>query len=325
MTTEVSAILVTCDRLLAEIGRRDHMFGWLRLPAAEGMQWITVDSYYPGNRLVVLCGPRDSEEASLCSELIPAHGLRLLELDPAALPEDAVGRRAELERRIAELGPVTRPSGQLATRERPAVRAASLMPQPAARPVVRRPVGEARAAAAARGARFVASPLLRSAPARPASRVPSRPVPRPVTRERAAPAHLPPPRTARPVRSRQGLPAQPLPAPGLLVGLALIAILCLEMFLGVADLALSAGHVLLAFGIALDACARALGTIAAQRARRSDWVWGCAIIGSPAVLMFALYGSEEQVVAEPAPLAGLLSVLALGAIGIFLIAQLLHL
>jgi hypothetical protein len=316
MTTEVSGILLACDRLLGEIGRRDHMFGWLRRPSSVATEWLTVDAYYPGNRLVVLCRPRDPEDAALCAERIPAHGLRLLEIGPHELPEDPAGRRAWLERRLAELDPVTRPTGQLATRERPAIRAASLWPQPAAQPVVRRPVGEARAAAAARGARAAAT-VRSSRVLAPAVATPREPR-RPVT------AGLSPQRVARPVQRRPAVEHPLRPAPGLFVGLALIAILCVEMFLGVAVLALSSGHILLAFGLALDACARALGTIAAQRAHRLDWVWSCALIGSPAVLMFALYGSEEPVAAEPAPLAGLLSLLALLAVGIFLIGQLLH-
>lgn len=394
MTTEVSAILVICDRLVGEIGRRDHMFGWLRAPASNGTQWVAVDSYYPSNRLVVLRGGRASEETHLCSELIPAHGLRLLWIEPSELPDDAAGLSAVLERRIAELGPAQRSSGQLPMRERPIARAVSLMPQPATQPVVRRRMGESRAAATARGARFVASRHGATA-AQPRSRTPpsggdsaseALPVsyeaepqdqayvgselatppaeggedrspvsdtsnvagqPAPVAAHGAWPREpgplLPvrraPPRGVRRapatpgsrqrvpahVRSRRTVERQPLPAPGLLVGLALIVILCLEMFLGVADLALSAGHVLLAFGIALDACSRALGTIAAQRAHRPNWVWGCAIIGSPAVLAFALYGSDEQAAAEPAPLAGLLSLLACGAIALYLLARLLNL
>jgi hypothetical protein len=343
MTTEVSAILVTCDRLLGEIGRRDHMFGWLRTPSADGTQWLAVDAYYPSNRLVVLCGQPEGEAAQLCSELIPAHGLRLLRIEPHDLPDDPAARRAALERTIAELGPAERSSGQLPTRERPIARAVSLMPQPAAQPVVRRRVGESRAAATARGARFVASRQGPGEPRRPAepesvthprskTPFPAGGVPAPARAVGYGPLVRRPPatqvsrqRAKRPVRARQVAQPQPLPAPGLLVGLALIVILCLEMFLGVADLALSAGHVLLAFGIALDACSRALGTIAAQRVRRANWVWACAILGSPAVLAFALYGSEEEVAAEPAPLAGLLSLLACGAVGLYLVASLLHL
>jgi hypothetical protein len=124
-------------------------------------------------------------------------------------------------------------------------------------------------------------------------------------------------RSTAPLRARS---AAPLEAPGVLVGLALIAVLCAEMYLGVARLGLGRGHVVLAFGIALDCCARALGTLAAQRARRPDWVWACAILGSPAVAAFSVYGGEGEVPPEPAPLAGLVSLFACAAVALAVLA-----
>src|SRR5580700_2316802 len=81
-------LLDVCDRLLGERGRRRHLFGWLRTPDAE--QWLPVDAYYPGNRLVVLCrdraddGDGDGDDGDdgdrLIAARVPEHGLRLLRL-----------------------------------------------------------------------------------------------------------------------------------------------------------------------------------------------------------------------------------------------------
>src|SRR5436309_7612858 len=79
------------------------MFGWLRVPDAAADEWLTVDAYYPGNRVVVTCsGVHDA----LLSERVPAHGLRLLLLDPDEDPD-------ELGDLLAEMPPVERPTGQL--------------------------------------------------------------------------------------------------------------------------------------------------------------------------------------------------------------------
>ncbi len=356
MTTEAVAILVACDRLLGEIGRRDHVFGWLQAPATETTPWIAVDVYYPGNRLVVLCTERTPAEARLCSELIPAHGLRLLEIVAAQAPEDPTALNAMLARRIAELPAVQRPSGELPIRDRAPARPASLLPQPAVQLAPRPPVGESRAAATARGARFVASRQTTTRPraqqpqaadeaartkassvepadaARETAKPPKRlwsdqaPVqdavaelgpiaaaaPRPVqaTSARQPQARQP---QARQPQARKPARRQSLSVPNLLAGLALIAMLFAELYFGVAGFALGAGHVLLAFAIALDCFARVLGTIAAERAGRSDWVWWCAIVGSPAVATFTIYGGEGERLPEPAPLAGLLALSACAA------------
>jgi hypothetical protein len=312
MTTDASAILVACDRVMGEIGRRDHMFAWLRVPDADPPHWLSVDAYYPGNRLIVLCGGHSDEVARLCAEFAPTHGLRLLELASGEI-DDRVGLDTTIERRLADLPPVVRPSGSLPDhREGPGARAASLLPQPATPPVARHRVGESRAAATARGVRFVAT---HDPPApvevterQPATAGPGRPTPSPVRR---------PPPTRRPTGAAGRPPArQPrsLQVPGVLVGLVVIAILCLELYYGVAQFALGGGHLLLAFGLALDCCARALGTVSARRAGKNDWMWSCALIGSPAVAMFALYGGEGEPPPEPGPLAGLLSLSACAAV-----------
>lgn len=273
MTTEslagealVAEILAACDRLLGEIGRRQHMFGWLRLPGGEADQWLAVDAYYPGNRVVVACS---GDHDSLLAELVPSHGLRLLRALPDDLAREPDGVSASLERMIAGLAPAVRPSGAVpaspVARESAVVRALTSMTQPVQRPRV----------------------------------------------DRRRPRVTEPERTERFV------------AAGLLVGIALVAVLCCEIYVGLEEVALGAGHVVLAFGIALDACSRVLGTVAAHRAEEPRWVWPCVIGGSPVVVMFALFQRSGPVTAEPAPLAGLLSVLALGTIAIALAATVL--
>ncbi len=110
----------------------------------------------------------------------------------------------------------------------------------------------------------------------------------------------------------------------MLIGLALAAALCLETYAAV-SIALSSGQLLLALGIALDGCARVLGAIAAVKVGRPDWAWGCVLVGSPAVAGFALFRRSGPVAIEPAPLAGVVSVLALGFVAIGVLARLIGL
>jgi hypothetical protein len=95
---------------------------------------------------------------------------------------------------------------------------------------------------------------------------------------------------------------------GVGLGLALALVLFIELYLGVARGALDHGHFVLAFALAVDACARVSGVVAARRARAPDWAWGCALLGSPLVVAF---WRSEHATAEPAPLAGQLAVVAL--------------
>ena len=218
----VREILDLCDRQLGEPGRRDHVFTWLRAPGGAAEDWLPVDAYYPAHRLVVVCGEPDP----LYSELVPAHGLRLLALRSEAIADDP---GSALRTMIAELEPVAAPA-----------------PLPEARP-------------------------------RPA---------------------------ARPAGYGVGL------------GLALAVALFIELYLGVARGALDHGHIALAFGLALDACARAVGAVAARRAGSPDWAWGSVLIGSPLILAVS---RSDQATAEPAPLAGLLALVALIAFAVALL------
>jgi hypothetical protein len=90
----------------------------------------------------------------------------------------------------------------------------------------------------------------------------------------------------------------------------LAAAVAAEVYFGVIRWALDGGHLLLAFGLALDTCARTLGTIGAGRAGDRGATWWCALGGTPFVAGFALYGPDGPVDVDPAPLAGLLALFA---------------
>ncbi len=124
------------------------------------------------------------------------------------------------------------------------------------------------------------------------------------------------PQTARPSRAPAWSPVKVertavVPAVeqgvGLLLGLGLAIILIAEVYLGVVHLAFGAGRVMLGFAIALEACSRALGTVAAARAGERTWACACAIGGAPFVAWFAFPRRSGRAEIEPAPLAGLLA------------------
>src|SRR6202140_615734 len=80
----VPQLLDLCDRLIGEVGRRRHLFGWLRRPGSE--DWVPVDEYYPGNSLLVVGRDEPADEDRLIETHVPEHGLRLLRLEPAQMP-----------------------------------------------------------------------------------------------------------------------------------------------------------------------------------------------------------------------------------------------
>ena len=96
-------ILSMCDRLLGEVGRRHHMFSWLRAPGAGAREWLAVDAYYPRARLVVMCRRQPAPHDSVYRELVPAHGLGLLTLDPPVLGNDRDAVEATLAAKIFDL------------------------------------------------------------------------------------------------------------------------------------------------------------------------------------------------------------------------------
>jgi hypothetical protein len=241
----IPEILDLTDLLLAERGRRSHLFTWLKRPGGGPADWLAVDAYYPGNKLVVVCRDTAGPNWAVFGELIPAHGLRLLEVDRDQLVGGREPARQALEQRIAQLGP---PSD--------------------------------RAAATSRTSQA------------PTTSSPSeREVPRPAGERQVA---------------------------GVFAGLALAAVLVAEVYAGVARAGFDSGHVLLAFGLALDVCSRGLGTIAAGREGSSEWAWWCALGGSPVVAWFALFQQDGPVRTEPAPLAGLIGILALVVLAVAL-------
>ncbi len=284
---DANAILALCDRALGEPGRRRHLFSWLRAPGSDSGQWLVIDAYYPGNRLVVLCGEHPYEYEELWEELVPAHGLRLLYLDAAELGGDAEAAEASLRRLIAELALPARPTGELIE--------ANVAPGPGT--IARVAAAFAQAGTAPGAAR--GSP--RGSPR--ASRAAVRTARRPGARAAAQPPQI--------------------EVAGVAAGFALAAIVCVEMYVGVGLLALDGGHWLLAFGLSMDACSRVLGAIAAGRCGSTEWTWWCVIAGSPAVAWFVLYEGEEPLSTEPAPLAAVLALLAGGAVVLALLGPVL--
>ena len=110
---------------------------------------------------------------------------------------------------------------------------------------------------------------------------------------------------------------------GIAVGFGAAAIVCAEIYGGIWRVAVRGEHWLLAFGIALDICSRVLGAIAAGRARRNARSWWCVIFGSPAVAWLVLYEPDDPLTTDPAPVAGLLAMLALGVVAIAVVLDLL--
>ena len=123
--------LSICDHILGEPARRRHLFAWLRAPGAAADEWLPVDGYYPGNKLVVVWHATPEAKDRIYSELVPAHGFRLLELTPRALGRDPREAEARLRARIDELGPAPPRAREAQPRESAVAKAvSSLAPQP---------------------------------------------------------------------------------------------------------------------------------------------------------------------------------------------------
>jgi len=326
------ALLDLCDRALGEIGRRSHLFGWLRAPGSE--DWLPVDAYYPGNRLVVMQREPLTADDELIAELVREHGMRLLWLAPHELPSDPERARTPLAGALAELGPApARPRGMPAeTRPSPVALAVASLAQPHARQqpspehgLAPRSLGS-QAAAAARAARFVAAHHEQAdRAARAAARRSEIPRKAPRKPEAARAQRKPEPARVRRLPDRGGRTTAPPAARriagpvAMAVAIVLTAALVAEVYFGVVRWAVSGGHVLLALGLALDTCARALGTVAAGRAGNGGSALACALGGSPFVAGFALFGEDGPVMIDPAPLAGLLGLAAIGLLAIALV------
>jgi hypothetical protein len=250
-------ILSMCDHLLAEAGRRHHMFAWLRAPGAGADEWLAVDAYYPRARLVVICRSGPGPHDSLYRELVPAHGLGLLTLDPAVLGNDRQAVQEALAAKFFDLEHVPREGARPARRPKTAAR-----PAPASPPETTQSTD---------------SP----APAWTPVKVERTPVPRGLV---------------------QGF--------GMLAGLAFTALLIVELYVAVIVVAFGDGRLVLGLAILLEGLSRALGTAAAERAGQRGWACACAIGGAPVVAWVALLRRPGRIEVEPAPLAGLLAVLA---------------
>ncbi|HTP23761.1 MAG TPA: hypothetical protein VMJ65_29425 [Solirubrobacteraceae bacterium] len=247
-------ILSMCDQLLGEVGRRHHMFTWLRAPGAGTEEWLAVDAYYPKARLVVMCRSRPSPHDALYRELVPGHGLGLLTLDPALLGNDREAVKATLGSKFFDLEHVAR--------------------KKTARPN------------------------------------PSRDRPRESARDTAETSGAPAPAWTPVKVERTPVPRGLVQALGVLAGLAFAVLLIVEVYLGVIKVAFADGMLVLGVAILLEALSRAGGTVAAERAGRRGWAFACAIVGAPLVAWVALAPRPGRIEAEPAPLAGLLAVLA---------------
>jgi hypothetical protein len=274
-------ILDLCDGLLGEIGRRMHRFSWLRDPSAPIVSYLPLDSYYPGNRLVVVIAPRTAEQERLCREQVPAHGLHLLWLVPDDLGADPRIASDKLFERIKLLGPLA---------ERPRERIERSRPQPSLR----------------QSYQALHDPV--RPPSDPPDPSPRRPAP---TTASAAAGYK------RAEAHRHGSRESQERA-GVFYGLALVLVLGAETFGLVIAYALDNNHLLLALGLALDVCARGLGTLAAIREGSDDSAWACLVFGSPAAVSFSLLG-EEPVTTEPAPLAGAIGALACALIVLWIL------
>jgi hypothetical protein len=117
---KIGPILDVCDRVLGELGKRDHQFGWL-VPSGIDGDRPAVDAYYPGRNLVVLGHDRSGPDHVLCAELA-AHKLGLFTIDLGgfrANPGQAFSRLIGELRKVAPAAPVA--------------------PAPVARPPVTRP------------------------------------------------------------------------------------------------------------------------------------------------------------------------------------------
>jgi hypothetical protein len=317
----VAAILTICDRLLDAVGRRHHLFSWLRPPHASAEEWLPVDAYYPSRRVVVMCAEDDREHLPLYEQLIPAHGLRLLQLAPSELGDDPEAASSTVERKIAGLALPPRPIGEPApeaTGPSPAsavAQAVAALAPPPPPPVPKRaPRGPDDAAAAERAARFLSAHKAELAATRAA--VAARPLTGTALGKRAHPAAR---AEHRATRTEHPAIQRRLTSHTLLLGLALFVVLGLEIYFVIGRAALEHGRLLLALGLALEAGSRCLGTVAAERTGQRRWAWACVVFGSPVVVWFALFRDSGPVLTPPAPLAGLMGILGLVLMGLAVI------
>jgi hypothetical protein len=98
------------------------------------------------------------------------------------------------------------------------------------------------------------------------------------------------------------------------LGFLVISIVLIELILGIVLVAVSGGLVVLGLGLALDAVARVMGTMAVARSGKewgSGWRWICGLGGSPGVIVFAVQRDRSLLGTGPVPLAGTVAAAAL--------------
>ncbi|HWD86229.1 MAG TPA: hypothetical protein VG321_10790 [Solirubrobacteraceae bacterium] len=122
LPTDRARTLAVCDGLLREVGRREHRFSWLRDPDGPDDRWLVVDGYYPSNKVLVYCGD-DPDELRLYHQLVPQHGLYLLEIEPQDLPDDQLAAQALLRKQLQQDGWSPRPQSRPVTAPPPPERA----------------------------------------------------------------------------------------------------------------------------------------------------------------------------------------------------------
>jgi hypothetical protein len=162
--------LVLCDQVMGEVGRRGHLFTWLRAPGQGNEGWLPVDAYYPRGRLVVRYRARDGSHDDLYRELVPARGLRLLELTPADLASTPAGAKRALAQKLGDLPPprsAEPPAPERAPRRigNP-LRHLSLPDRPPASTPAPPPTPSPPSSALERGSRFVSARLSAEPPPR---------------------------------------------------------------------------------------------------------------------------------------------------------------
>jgi hypothetical protein len=273
-SVDPTAVLDRLDSQLGEIARRQHRFAWLRDPGSG--EWLVVDAYYPGNRVVVIL-TEDRRLMSLCGDLVPRNGLFLVALSAAEVTEDASALISQLRTRLEIQGWVPRSD----------LRRGQPPPAPAA------PTGPA--------------PVLAPAP---------RPTDAPSGPARSDGDDFEVPAGVRIRTPRPTAPPRPgaSPAEGIGIGITLVLAVVLELAAGGGLVGLGAGDYVLGFGCVLDACARVLGLVVASQNADLDAAWTSVIFGSPA--LWGLKDSEQSDLAPVARVTAILAglMVALGAV-----------
>jgi hypothetical protein len=304
---DCGAVLNRLDWQLGEISRRQHRFAWLRDPQTG--EWLAVEAYYPGNRVVVVARD-DRALLSLCGDLVPRNGLFLVTLSAPELATDSAALAKQLRARLEIQGWV--PRSEVRRGDQPPAPAAPAGPAPVLAPA---PV-----------------PLLRRPSSAPAPAAAPAPAPalsnRGPSAELTESAHRPgadltdldefdvppdvrvrPPQPARPTKPRAS------EAEGVGIGITLVLAVVFELAVGGGVIGLGAGDYVLGFGFMLDACARVLGMVVASQNEDLDAAWTSVIFGS-----LALWGLEDSEHSDLAPVARVTAIIAgcVVALGLFL-------